>query len=218
MSSPTELNPSEPYPPIHRSSDVLDSNDPFGLLPYRRRIRETEDTILHFDKARGYLVAFEWYVWYIHRLSWYWHNTELYRPLDPAGNLVSAKDWSIYRENHNFRAPSCLCVAVDPSQSYTESVIFKITRAGSVLKGQYVAACARSTCRYFGKTVAPLPVSIVTLLHLRVTETYILIVRLDPFQRRAGIPSLRYPLRSRCSSQLPSKDSTSRLCTFRHGM
>ncbi|KAH6890217.1 hypothetical protein BKA70DRAFT_1442205 [Coprinopsis sp. MPI-PUGE-AT-0042] len=66
------------------------------------------------------------------------------------GSRVAPSELNTARAKYNFRLPCCLCASQDPSaDAYTESAVFAVTREGSPLCGQYVAACATYSCGYF---------------------------------------------------------------------
>lgn len=65
------------------------------------------------------------------------------------GHRVPPSEFSEFWRTHIFRYPSCLCAMASPDGSaVTESVIFILTTPGLV--GEYVAACMKKQCKYFG--------------------------------------------------------------------
>jgi hypothetical protein len=75
--------------------------------------------------------------------------TNLYfRPVS-GGERVTLSDFPQHRRTHQFRYPCCLCSVheLDPNH-VTESVVFMVTSGN--LAGEYVAACARGVCKYWG--------------------------------------------------------------------
>src|ERR1700742_4542741 len=59
----------------------------------------------------------------------------------------------IYRRNHKFLGPCCLCPLFWPGTKethYTEAAIYLPVQG--LYKGEYVAECAESKCGYLGKS------------------------------------------------------------------
>lgn len=60
---------------------------------------------------------------------------------------VPPSDFDIYRANHDFQAPCCLC-AIDTVNTYTKCAIFVDMKG--LYAGEYVAGCAYDRCGYLG--------------------------------------------------------------------
>ncbi|KAH9483416.1 hypothetical protein JR316_0002882 [Psilocybe cubensis] len=117
------------YSPIYKASDVGNTaRDPFGILPFNRRIRETKNVVLEFKFGR------------LQPWSWPLNNSVIVPPADLQD----------YRRTHLMRFPQCLCginkEAGDPTVN-TESVVFQMVSGG--LQGCIVAACVNRSCKYF---------------------------------------------------------------------
>ncbi|KIM36358.1 hypothetical protein M413DRAFT_31775 [Hebeloma cylindrosporum] len=116
------------YGPIFAGQPEHTSRDPYGILPYNRRIRVTKDAVLQWNNRKRALEEFYWPV------------------LD--GQRVPPSEFSDLRKTHVFSNPSCLCAMESADGSlYTESAVFRTRTPG--LAGEYVAACARKKCKYF---------------------------------------------------------------------
>jgi|SRR5258708_7860352 hypothetical protein len=76
-------------------------------------------------------------------------STTYQRPVTPEGARVTPSDFNSYRNNHDFRAPCCLCASDAPENGYTECAIY-IPLEGQY-KGEYVAGCAFNRCGYLGE-------------------------------------------------------------------
>lgn len=103
------------------------------------------------------------------------------------GRRVPPSEFSDFRRTHVFRYPSCLCAMESPDGSaVTESVIFMSTTPG--VAGEYVAACAKKKCKYFGVFFSK---------HFEFTQRLILAlsVLIERFYSRYGLPVQAYPLR-----------------------
>lgn len=72
------------------------------------------------------------------------------RPVTQSGTRVAPSELSSYRDEHDFRMPSCLCVigAADEN-SYMECTIYLAT--SGPYSGEYVAGCASGRCVYLRK-------------------------------------------------------------------
>ncbi|KAJ7676898.1 hypothetical protein DFH06DRAFT_1428792 [Mycena polygramma] len=116
------------FPPIYRNLPHFTAQDPYGLLPLRRRIQVTRSCVLHWCNREKRLKAWEW-------------------PVSDSVR-VTPSDLSDYRRTHQFRFPCCLCSVheMDPNH-FTEAVVFMVT--SGPLSGEFVAACARGVCRYW---------------------------------------------------------------------
>ncbi len=71
-----------------------------------------------------------------------------------------------HRISHRMRGPCCLCPLMDESKpDIVEAAIYVVSEEGQ--GGQYVAACAKDECGYFGKssTVAAYVLTFLTCHH-----------------------------------------------------
>lgn len=76
----------------------------------------------------------------------------LHRPVHGT-ERVTPDAWHIYRKNHQFLGPCCLCPLLQPlSQEprYTEAAIYLPLRGR--YKGEWVAECAEGRCGYLGRS------------------------------------------------------------------
>jgi len=79
------------------------------------------------------------------------NNSYISRPVDDAGHRVTPPSLVDYREDHQFRAPCCLCAENNTTASYTESSVY-IATTGPYF-GEYVAGCALNQCGYLSKCI-----------------------------------------------------------------
>ncbi|KIM78742.1 hypothetical protein PILCRDRAFT_90500 [Piloderma croceum F 1598] len=77
--------------------------------------------IFHFDPASGDLQAQFW-------------------PVTLEGARVTPSNFNSYRNNHNFRAPCCLCASDAPENGYTECAVY------IPLEGQHQGECGYIVC------------------------------------------------------------------------
>lgn len=139
------------YLPIFGNLPPITASDPYGLLPYRRRIQTTKSCVLEWDNVNKCLQAWFWCV-----LPFLFNDCNnrtlisLSRPVED-GQRVAPSEFNEYRRSHDFRNPACLCSAheLDPNH-VAESAVFMV-RSGT-LSGEYVAACARGVCKYWGES------------------------------------------------------------------
>jgi hypothetical protein len=68
------------------------------------------------------------------------------RPVDDQGERVPPSELELYRQDHEFLLPCCLCAYSDAK--YTECAVYLML--GGPLTGTYVAVCAKSKCGYLG--------------------------------------------------------------------
>ena len=76
----------------------------------------------------------------------------LHRPVHGT-ECVTPDAWNIYRRNHQFLGPCCLCPLLQPlSQEphYTEAAIY-LPLCGRY-KSEWVTECAEGRCRYLGRS------------------------------------------------------------------
>ncbi|KAJ7257623.1 hypothetical protein C8J57DRAFT_1234771 [Mycena rebaudengoi] len=109
------------FPPIYNNLPAITARDPFGLLPYRRRVQTTKNLVVEWDSKN--------------------------KPVRD-GQRVPPSELRDYRVTHEFRYPNCLCSVheLDPNH-VTESAVFMVNSGR--LGGQYVAACALGICKYW---------------------------------------------------------------------
>jgi hypothetical protein len=103
---------------------------------------------------------------------------------------VSPDEWRVYRENHEFLNPCCLCPLFEPQGKdslYTEAAIY-LPLSGQC-QGEWVAECAKGRCGYLGRLSFPS----IDLGDL----TPRCLVLLERLYRKLGLPVKMYPKRSR---------------------
>ncbi|OSX61181.1 hypothetical protein POSPLADRAFT_1058109 [Postia placenta MAD-698-R-SB12] len=116
----------ESFPPIF-SPTRSNTHDPYGQLPWIRRIRSTKNTILSFEGRQLF--------------PWFW-------PVNDRGERVTPDELNDHRLTHEFRGPGCLCASrIQAPDAFTEARIF--CAESGVVTGQWVAACGRGECKYF---------------------------------------------------------------------
>ncbi|KAG5650018.1 hypothetical protein H0H81_001055 [Sphagnurus paluster] len=125
----TIYHPGQTYPPIYRPDEARYATiDPFGLLPYHRRINVTKSRVLEWKNAADKLNV------------WFWPIVN--------GARVPPSELNATFKTHNLRGPGCLCASQDPNPAaFTESAVFCVSTGR--LSGEYVAACANHSCGYF---------------------------------------------------------------------
>jgi hypothetical protein len=103
---------------------------------------------------------------------------------------VSPDEWRVFRENHEFLNPCCLCPLFErqgKDSRYTEAAIY-LPLSGQY-KGEWVAECAKGRCGYLGRLSFPL----IDLGGL----TPRCLVLLERLYKKVGLPVKKYPKRSR---------------------
>jgi hypothetical protein len=106
---------------------------------------------------------------------------------------VSPDEWRVYRENHQFLNPCCLCQLFEPqgkNSRHTEAAIY-LPLSGQY-KGEWVAECAKGHCGYLGR----LSFLLIDLGGL----TPRCLVRLERLYKKLGLPVKEYQKRSRSLS------------------
>jgi len=53
---------SRPFTPLFANQPEFSPSDPFGMLPFNRRIRATKDVVLEWDNGQRALKIYYWYV------------------------------------------------------------------------------------------------------------------------------------------------------------
>lgn len=78
-------------------------------------------------------------------------NSIHYRPVNERGERVTPSALETHRISHKFLGPCCFCAMVAPAPTpvLEEAAIFLDESKGRQI-GEYIAACARGTCRYKG--------------------------------------------------------------------
>ncbi|KAJ6560480.1 hypothetical protein B0H10DRAFT_1966912 [Mycena sp. CBHHK59/15] len=118
------------FPPIYNNLPAITQSDPYGLLPFNRRIRATRSCLLEWSSKEKRLTVFLW-------------------PVE-NGQRVPPSDFAEYHRTHIFHYPCCLCSMheVDPNH-ITESAVFMVT--SGPLSGDFLGALvseARSSNPY----------------------------------------------------------------------
>ena len=86
-------------------------------------------------------------------------DNKIIRPTNVFGERVTPSDLGSHRLSHAVLGPCCICpLRLNAIDDFTESAIFVIGKG--TFAGEYVAACARNECGYFGR-------------HLQVTYAHI---------------------------------------------
>ncbi|KAF9230625.1 hypothetical protein BU15DRAFT_83399 [Melanogaster broomeanus] len=119
------------FPPIQSTRLINFATDPYGFLPWLRRIRFEADhhnRVLSFSNVTKALEL------------WYW-------PVLEGGTRVAPDNLTGHRQTHEFLGPGCLCSSQSIDRSFTEALIFMVTTG--MHAGQWVAACAARRCKYW---------------------------------------------------------------------
>jgi len=113
------------------------------------------------------------------------------RPTNDLGERVPPSDFGEHRRLHRICGPGCLCPLKEQTGTFTEAAIYVPTQGRYA--GQYVAACARGTCGYFGEYCHAFNQTIDydNLL------TTLCPVWFERFYGKRGLPIRRYPLRGK---------------------
>ena len=78
------------------------------------------------------------------------------RPVNQHGERVTPSDFEAYCLSHQILGPCCLCPFQDRDLcNYKESPVYMVGYGRYA--GEYVAACADGSCKYFGKSQLDAP-------------------------------------------------------------
>lgn len=107
--------------------------------------------------------------------------------MNDHGERVTPDELNDHRLTHEFRGPGCLCASrIQAPDAFTEARIF--CAESGVVTGQWVAACGRGECKYFGEYSHSVHIE-------RIGLTSMHTVRLEPFYIKLGHPIRRYDRR-----------------------
>lgn len=107
--------------------------------------------ILHFDVVANDLRIWFWCVELPSTRVPRAGQANAHRPIGTDGLLITPAALWLYRENHVFKTPCCLCAFTDASVNhYAESAIYMATLPP--FSGQYVFGCASGRCGYLSES------------------------------------------------------------------